>query len=714
MKKSALTLISLSLAVLGLTVFHDSSALAVSGTDWNPGRIIDDVVFQNKNSMTVQQIQQFLDAKVPVCDRNGTTMMWDSAYGDTVSRATFSARRGISTPFTCLKEYVENPTTKENNVGRPTATIPGGIGAAQLIYNAAQAQNINPQVYLVLLQKEQSLITDDWPWPKQFERATGNNCPDTAPCDPQYAWLWTQVNNAGAQFNYYVNNFDEYNYAPGWNNILYSPNGSCGTRSVFIENAFTAALYIYTPYTPNQAALSNLYGTGDGCSSYGNRNFWRMFSDWFGGTYTNSTNCDARVNDTLCVWSLRKSDGSQFLTTSKSELINAIISYGWVNEGISFYASQSQRTGMVPVYRLRLASRHFYTSDQSDYTEKITTGGWADEGVLFYAYPPTLSSNAAHKIYKLYNPTTDLYYLTNDNAKKNSLISAGYIIDLDSFNTISGLATLPLPSTGRSNVYVLRNGSRYIHTSSITELDNAIKLGYIYERVLSTFNSAVLGTPVYRLQTRNGYFYTTNISEKTLATQTFGMTDEGIVYYLDESSNSIYRLYNSNQNRYYYSDSIGEVMQMVNTSGWRFEGSLLNKTSGTFPVLRYLNMVSGRHFYTINMYEGAKITNTHWKYEGISFSANNSTGLPIYRLRIKDKYFFTINESEKNTAVNSYGYSYEGVAFYASPTNTESPVYRLQGLNDEYFYTRSITEKDLAISRYGYTYEGIGFYSIVP
>lgn len=28
--------------------------------------------------------------------------------------------------------------------------------------------------------------------------------------------------------------------------------------------------------------MSNLYGTGDSCSAYGNRNFWRMYTDWFG------------------------------------------------------------------------------------------------------------------------------------------------------------------------------------------------------------------------------------------------------------------------------------------------------------------------------------------------------------------------------------------------------------------------------------------------
>ncbi len=27
-----------------------------------------------------------------------------------------------------------------------------------------------------------------------------------------------------------------------------------------------------------------MYGTGDGCSAYGNRNFWRYYTDWFGST----------------------------------------------------------------------------------------------------------------------------------------------------------------------------------------------------------------------------------------------------------------------------------------------------------------------------------------------------------------------------------------------------------------------------------------------
>lgn len=51
---------------------------------------------------------------------------------------------------------------------------------------------------------------------------------------------------------------------------------------MLIRNQATASLYNYTPYQPNAAALAAGYGTGDACSSYGNRNFWNYFSDWFG------------------------------------------------------------------------------------------------------------------------------------------------------------------------------------------------------------------------------------------------------------------------------------------------------------------------------------------------------------------------------------------------------------------------------------------------
>lgn len=252
-------------------------AQAVSGAEWQAGRIIDDSVFYNKSSMSLDQIQQFLNAKVPVCDIWGT-----KSYGGTTRRA-YLESRGVKFPLVCLKDYQENPSTHQSNLNGEG--VPAGAkSAAEIIRDAAQTYNINPQVLIVLLQKEQGLVTDDWPEPLQFRSATGYGCPDSQPvCQSEYYGFYNQINNAAAQFRRYANSPNSYNHVPFRNNsVRYNPQVSCGSSTVYIQNQATASLYNYTPYQPNQAALDNLYGRGDACSAHGNRNFWVYFNDWFG------------------------------------------------------------------------------------------------------------------------------------------------------------------------------------------------------------------------------------------------------------------------------------------------------------------------------------------------------------------------------------------------------------------------------------------------
>jgi hypothetical protein len=286
------TKITLPLTILLLTLFvvfgvvHKASA--VTAADWKAGRIIDDVIFFNKDSMTAAQIQDFLNAKIPVCDTNGTglTSRWNATANRYYTRAEWGALVGYPAPFTCLKDYKENPTAKTNNYATPTIPLVGGLSAAQIIWDASQQYNINPQVLLVLLQKEQSLVTDDWPYSSQYLHATGANCPDTGSgCDPTYNGFYTQVNRAAYLFNYYKNNITQFNFNVGTNYILWNvATTNCGGNNVNIENIATAMLYIYTPYQPNASSLNNMLGQGDACSSYGNRNFWRYFNDWFGSS----------------------------------------------------------------------------------------------------------------------------------------------------------------------------------------------------------------------------------------------------------------------------------------------------------------------------------------------------------------------------------------------------------------------------------------------
>lgn len=256
----------LILGAVGLSLLVPSHAEGIS--NFRPGRIMDDAVFTRDNSMNAGQIQSFLNSKMPNCDTNG-----DQRYNNSMNRREYAASQGVSTPFTCLKDYREH-----------------GKSAAQIINDAAKEFRINPQVLIVLLQKEQGLITDDWPWPVQYRTAAGYGCPDTAPCDSEYFGLTNQLRWAARMFRAIMNDSPTW-YTPynlGNNQIPWHPNSSCGTSTVNIQNRATKALYNYTPYRPNQAALNAGYGTGDNCSSYGNRNFYLYFRDWFGSTQTST------------------------------------------------------------------------------------------------------------------------------------------------------------------------------------------------------------------------------------------------------------------------------------------------------------------------------------------------------------------------------------------------------------------------------------------
>ena len=90
---------------------------------------------------------------------------------------------------------------------------------------------------------------------------------------------------------------------------------------------------------------------------------------------------------------------------------------------------------------------------------------------------------------------------------------------------------------------------------------------------------------------------------------------------------------------------------------------------------------------------------------------------PLYRLwrgGSSADHFYTMSASEKNNAVSSYGYTYEGIAgyLYASEAEGTAPLYRLWkgGSSADHFYTMSASEKDNAANNLGYTYEGIAGY----
>ena len=245
-------------------VFGTSKTAAASLAQFDPGYIISDYQMGNYNSMSEAEIQAFLTAKNSCPNR-------DAQYYQRISAGSVATWHFENGHFVCLSE-------ERFGDGE---VIGSGDTAAHIIWQTAQDYRINPQVILVLLQKETSLITDPIPNNYDYRKATGFGCPDTAACSSKYYGFKNQVRNAAALFRTVLDG-GWTNYPLGDNYIQYNPNAGCGGSVVNIRSLATSALYRYTPYQPNAGAIAAGYGTAT-CGAYGNRNFYLYFQDWFGG-----------------------------------------------------------------------------------------------------------------------------------------------------------------------------------------------------------------------------------------------------------------------------------------------------------------------------------------------------------------------------------------------------------------------------------------------
>jgi hypothetical protein len=218
-------------------------------------------------------------------------LFYDSGTMSAAAIQSFLVHKGIScvagSGRTCLKDYRETTGTRAADRFCTGGLTRASETAAQIIANVAVSCRINPQVLIVMIQKEEGLVSASagGRTTVEYRSAMGYGCPDTAVCNSQYYGFFNQVYSAAHQFQYYAKNPMGYAHRAGLvNQVLYSPNAACGSSAVYISNQATVDLYNYTPYQPNAAALAAGYGGGDSCSAYGNRNFWNYFTDWFGPT----------------------------------------------------------------------------------------------------------------------------------------------------------------------------------------------------------------------------------------------------------------------------------------------------------------------------------------------------------------------------------------------------------------------------------------------
>jgi hypothetical protein len=249
-----------SIAPTPATVFADEATRlveAASPPEFDAAFIISDELFYDGSALDADEVQQFLDEQVPAC-----------AVG-----------------VVCLADYTQKTSTRAGDDvcdayrGRESET------GAEIIAKVGRACGISQKALLVLLQKEQSLVRDAAPTAGDFSFATGYACPDTAACDVEYSGFYNQVYWAAWQLKRYANPPGTSEYFTSRpigepSPIAYNPEASCGSADVTLKNLATAALYYYTPYQPNPATVAG--SDNDPCGAYGNLNFWRFYSAWFG------------------------------------------------------------------------------------------------------------------------------------------------------------------------------------------------------------------------------------------------------------------------------------------------------------------------------------------------------------------------------------------------------------------------------------------------
>lgn len=217
--------------------------------DFNPGRIIEDNQMLNYNSMTLGEIQAFLENKNSYLANYRT----ENAYGVVKSAAEIiydAANQNYDISF----NYKTNQYECDHGLVLGTTLV-----ESEIKQKCQPITTVNPLFLLILLQKESSLIENSKPTQNHLDWATGYMIFDgMITCSPydkcwRYKGFGKQVNSAALQFLYYLKTPGKYTYEAG---KTYTFSNQYGTifkegMTVYIENNATAALYNYTPHVFN-------------------------------------------------------------------------------------------------------------------------------------------------------------------------------------------------------------------------------------------------------------------------------------------------------------------------------------------------------------------------------------------------------------------------------------------------------------------------------
>jgi hypothetical protein len=536
-------------AVLGLIssmiILPSSRALA----DFNHNDIIDDGVFSNTGSMSTAQINNFLNQFSSSC---------------------ISQKNGFTAP---------DPTGYSSAAGY---TYGGNVSGGQVIYDAAQAYGVNPQVLIATLQKESSVISGDASYHCQYiNTAMGYGCPDSGSCPTNpatmsgfskqvihAAWLmkFGQQRSLGhTNWNVQLSNFPQ--SGDHWDNSDDPPtcyggpmtqgtlSRGCGQdaayfdgyttidgSSVHMDSGATAALYWYTPHFS------------------GNQHFDDIFSGWFG-----SPNGCPNVDSSYIQRLYRFSDDSYLFTNNNVEICQAVKYYGYSIEGNAFQSVAPTDLGAKSVYRLSRNGIFIFTTNETERDMAMQLYGYRYEGVAFYA--SDIAKLGYYPVYRL--SRNSRYVLTTSNNERNAIQGSGYHYEGQVFYS---------PSPGnKTAIYRLSKNGIHLYTSSEVERDIAKASGYSDEGTAYYALTAPSGDslPVFRMERSSRRLYTTIPYERGLAIIS-NYRQETSYFYVYEANYPgtvpIYRLVNPSTGDYLYTSNSTERDQAIQKYGYLSEG----------------------------------------------------------------------------------------------------------------------------------------------
>jgi hypothetical protein len=238
-------LLIFSLIFLAFFVFQVKNLKASVDPNFDPNFIISDEEMLNTNSMSLLEIQNFLESK--------------NSY-----LATYQTLNAYGTLKTAAEIIYDAATA--NYRCPDTIDISENPGEEMIKLFCEKIRTVNPKFLIILIQKESSLIENPNPIQRHLDQATGYGCPDSGGCDPRWHGFGKQVNSAALQFLAYMQYPNRYPYRQGKAYVFNNNSGTIYNQPLMVTpaNYATAALYNYTPHVFN-----------------GNYNVWRLYQRYF-------------------------------------------------------------------------------------------------------------------------------------------------------------------------------------------------------------------------------------------------------------------------------------------------------------------------------------------------------------------------------------------------------------------------------------------------